>query len=99
MANFDVVRTLYLDECISPEKYTTLMNMTGICSIENKGKKLKLHYDVRKLQFHQILDETDLKISRTRLQQWKYNYYQFTDSNLAQASGHIPHCCNKIPRS
>lgn len=99
MANFNVVRTLYLHESISPETYTTLMNLPGISAIENKGKYLKLHYDVRQLQFQRILNETDLKISRTRLQQWKYNYYQFTDSNLAQASGHTPHCCNKIPRS
>lgn len=99
MANFLVKRSLKLNSPLHQETIQELTDLLpGIQNIQLSGNMLHLSYDVRKIQLKTILDAANASVKANRWNKLKQQYYQFTDTNLAQASGHTPSCCNKAPR-
>lgn len=99
MANFLVKRSLKLNTPLQQEMVQQLQDFPGLRSIEFSNNTLHLSYDVRETQLKTILNAADVTIKPSRWNKLKQRYYQFTDANLAQASGHTPSCCNKVPRA
>ncbi|MFM2480461.1 hypothetical protein [Celerinatantimonas sp. YJH-8] len=98
MTNFVVSRKLKLAQSITPEQQDILSELPGLMTWDVQGNTFQVKYDASQLQLSGIMELAGLKPATNKLQQWRIRYYQFTDQNLAQESGHVPHCCNKLPR-
>ncbi|CAG9295853.1 hypothetical protein [Celerinatantimonas diazotrophica] len=99
MANFLVKRSLKLNTALCQDTLQELKDFPGIQQIQLSEHTLYLVYDVRKTQLKTILEAANANVKSSRWNKLKQHYYQFTDTNLAQASGHTPSCCNKAPRA
>ncbi|MFM2485644.1 hypothetical protein [Celerinatantimonas yamalensis] len=98
MANFWVKRTIRLQQPLTPSQTAKLAHYEGLADYQDQALLLTLHYDARKLNFEGIVHEIQLTLAQSRWNRCKARYYQFTDSNLADAAGASPPCCNKPPR-
>lgn len=98
MTNFVVSRKFKLAEPLAPQQRAILDELPGIKEWHEQSEKLQVKYDASQLQLMGIIEQAQLKPVSSRLQQWRLQYYRFTDQNLAQESGHTPSCCNKLPR-